>query len=225
MITEKLMMPYVFASQHKIVHIAMTLTILIIWTHMPGQDYLEYKELSFRDLWRKDFPVEKQHHIDMLQSLFIMFVVHIISFTLEFVIELTEKNWQKKNNSTMKKLFDEDNSELVDKNLYMTKNLLVTKIIIYFMSIVYVQNEIIGFLQADIDKLFNSQDQVEVLVIVEILIFYFSILAQMIFLLISRCFSFKTMRERLNLGGNMRYRKDFLEFVKDDIHYMIICII
>ena len=30
------------------------------------------------------------------------------------------------------------------------------------------------------------------------------------------------MRERLDLGGNMRYRKDFLEFVKDDVHYLLI---
>ena len=59
----------------------------------------------------------------------------------------------------------------------------------------------------------------------EILIFYLSICAQMLFLLISRCFSFKTIRERHSLGANMRNRKDFLEFVKDDIHYLIICLI
>lgn len=70
----------------------------------------------------------------------------------------------------------------------------------------------------------NIQNQIEVVVFIELLIFFFSILSQMIFLLVSRLVSFRTARERLDLGGNMRYRKDFLEFVKDDIHYTIIII-
>lgn len=82
----------------------------------------------------------------MLQSFFIMFVVHIVSFILEFIIEAIEKKWERKNNSTMNKLFEQENGELVDANLYVTKNLLVTKVILYFMSIVWVQNQIIPFL-------------------------------------------------------------------------------
>lgn len=32
------------------------------------------------------------------------------------------------------------------------------------------------------------------------------------------------MRERMQLGGNMRYRRDFLEFVQEDVHYTLIAL-
>ena len=65
---------------------------------------------------------------------------------------------------------------------------------------------------------------VEVILVYELLIFYFTIFGLMSFLLISRFFSFRTIRERFDLGGNMRYRRDFLEFVQDDVHYSLIAI-
>ena len=68
------------------------------------------------------------------------------------------------------------------------------------------------------------KSHVEVIVLFELLIFYFTIFALMAFLLVSRYFSFKTMRERMALGGNMRYRRDFLEFVQEDVHYSLIAL-
>ena len=76
----------------------------------------------------------------------------------------------------------------------------------------------------DIFDPLDPENQIEVLLLIEILLFYFNIIGQMIFLFMSRCFKFYTIRERLGLGGNMRYRKDFLEFVKDDVHYLLIWI-
>lgn len=49
-------------------------------------------------------------------------------------------------------------------------------------------------------------------------------MALMIFLLFSRFFSFRTIRERMEWGGNMRYKRDFLEFVQDDVHYVVIAL-
>ena len=44
----------------------------------------------------------------------------------------------------------------------------------------------------------------------------------MIFLIMSRIVSFRTLRERATLGAYFRYRTDFLDYVKDDIHWFII---
>lgn len=56
-----------------------------------------------------------------------------------------------------------------------------------------------------------------------VLYFYFCILSQIIFLAISRCYPFYTLRERAGFGKNMRLKKDYLEFVKDDLHDYLFC--
>ena len=74
------------------------------------------------------------------------------------------------------------------------------------------------------NKRMTVKTHIEVIVLFEILIFYFTIFGLMAFLLVSRSFSFKTIRERMDLGGNMRYRRDFLEFVQEDVHYTLIAL-
>lgn len=56
----------------------------------------------------------------------------------------------------------------------------------------------------------------------EIIVFYFSIFSMMIFLVFTRFFSFRTIREQMGYGGNLRYKMDFLEYCKDDIHWVLI---
>jgi hypothetical protein len=46
--------------------------------------------------------------------------------------------------------------------------------------------------------------------------FYLNIISQVTFLVFTRFFKFRTLRERYNLGGNKRYEIDWLEFVQDD---------
>lgn len=71
-------------------------------------------------------------------------------------------------------------------------------------------------------KRMEVNSHIEVILLYELLIFYFTIFGLMFFLLFSRFFSFRTIRERFGLGGNMRYKRDFLEFVQEDIHYTLI---
>mmetsp|Transcript_9819 Transcript_9819/g.16533 ORF Transcript_9819/g.16533 Transcript_9819/m.16533 type:complete len:220 (-) Transcript_9819:920-1579(-) len=56
----------------------------------------------------------------------------------------------------------------------------------------------------------------------EVVMFYFHIFSAIIFLVTSRFMSFRPMRERLGLGGNLRYKIDFLEYCQDDIHWFLI---
>ena len=53
-------------------------------------------------------------------------------------------------------------------------------------------------------------------------VFYLNVVGQVIFLILSRIISFRTLRERATLGAYFRYRSDFLDYVKDDIHWFII---
>ena len=53
-------------------------------------------------------------------------------------------------------------------------------------------------------------------------VFYLNVFGQILFLVISRMISFRTLRERATLGAYFRYRTDFLDYVKDDVHWFII---
>ena len=45
-----------------------------------------------------------------------------------------------------------------------------------------------------------------------VFIFYFNFLSMLIFVILSRFYKFRTLREKAGLGGNMRNTVDFLEF-------------
>ena len=62
------------------------------------------------------------------------------------------------------------------------------------------------------------------LLLFEVMIFYFTVISTILFLIVSRCISFKTLRERAGYGGRMRYQIDFLDFVSGDIHWFVIIV-
>jgi hypothetical protein len=54
------------------------------------------------------------------------------------------------------------------------------------------------------------------------MLFYYNIAALIIFLIFTRFKRFRTLREKAGFGSNLRYKIDFLDFVKDDIHWFTI---
>jgi hypothetical protein len=54
------------------------------------------------------------------------------------------------------------------------------------------------------------------------MLFYYNIAALIIFLIFTRFKSFRTLREKAGFGSNLRYKIDFLDLVKDDIHWFTI---
>ena len=50
MITEKLMMPYVLASHHKVIHLAMTFTMIVVWCFQTKEHYKHYEGIKAKDL-------------------------------------------------------------------------------------------------------------------------------------------------------------------------------
>ena len=57
-------------------------------------------------------------------------------------------------------------------------------------------------------------------IVCQVFIFYFNFLSMLIFLVLSRIFKYRTLREKAGLAGNMRNSNDFLEFCQDDIHWI-----
>ena len=64
-----------------------------------------------------------------------------------------------------------------------------------------------------------DESQVMAWLTYEVLAFYLNIMAMGLFLLLSSCKKFISMRERLGLAHDLRKKQDFLTYCKDDIHW------
>jgi len=53
----------------------------------------------------------------------------------------------------------------------------------------------------------------------EVIVFYLNLFGVIFFLFISTQVQFKSIRDRLNLAGDMRSKLDFLRYCYDDIHW------
>lgn len=173
MITEKFMMPYVLSAQHKVVHLAMMCTQLVIYLNMNDENNHSYMNIRFVDLFASDLSDEQS----IMKSFFVMFFVHIVSFTIDFIIDFIEKKWQNKSVSSAQNFFKKDEVDLIDKSKYATKNLLAFKIILYFMSIIFLQNEVIPYMTKHSELRLNARNQIETVVLIELMLFFFSIIS------------------------------------------------
>lgn len=55
---------------------------------------------------------------------------------------------------------------------------------------------------------------------IQVIIFYLNFFSMLVFLVLSRCFKFRTLREKAGLGGNLRNTVDFLDFCQHDVHWI-----
>lgn len=154
MITEKFMMPYVLSAQHRIVHLAMLCTHLVIYLNMNSENNNSYMNIRLIDLFRAELSDEQA----IMKSFFLMMFVHTVCILIDFNIDLIEKKWQSKRLCSTQKVFNGDEVNLIDKSNYTTKNLLAFKIIMYFMSIIYLQNVVIPFLTKNSHIKFNAKN-------------------------------------------------------------------
>lgn len=96
----------------------------------------------------------------------------------------------------------------------------MAKLMIYITAIVYVQTQVI--VQFDEQYRLNQKpDHQFIWMLYEVLLFYFNIVALIIFLIFSRFSHFFTLRERAGYDHEklLEDSKDFLAFVQDDIHW------
>jgi len=93
------------------------------------------------------------------------------------------------------------------------------------MSITYAQTVLLQLYDPEIQVKTQAHPRISAWILYQVMIFYFNLGAQFIFLVASRIVSFRTLAERHDFGGNKRYQIDWLDFVKDDIHWFNILII
>ena len=103
MITEKLMIPYVLSAQHKIVHLAMFCTQIIIYHFKNEENNKAYVNISFVDIFKSDLSPEEK----ILKCYFLMALVHKVACLIDFYIEYIEKKWENKSVSSAQSLFDD----------------------------------------------------------------------------------------------------------------------
>ena len=98
--------------------------------------------------------------------------------------------------------------------------------IAYFVVIQYCQFEVIDFYIHNGGSYVPYAYNYMVWLLYEVVLFYINIISQIIFLFLSRLFPFRTVKEKFVEGFSkkMRYRVDFLDFVKDDIHWFQITV-
>ena len=107
-----------------------------------------------------------------------------------------------------------DISSKLNRSSYFPKLLLTIKIFLYFASITSANMQIFK-------KYFNCssssnkggiklESAKEVILLFEILLFYFTVIGMSVFLFFTKCFSFRTIKERVGFSCNERYKIDFL---------------
>ena len=102
---------------------------------------------------------------------------------------------------------------------YIKRGINLVRVFLFFSVITYVQYIVREYFTYN-SKSTNVNSYLITWLFYEVIIFYFSILSLIIFLVVSRVKSFITFRERVGFGANMRYTQDFLDYVKDDIHWV-----
>ena len=112
---------------------------------------------------------------------------------------------------------------------YQKRLLILTKTLLYFATMTYVEYVIISHFDVDKKSATTKHSKLTSILLYEVMVFFLGITSLVLFLVFSRFLSFKTIRERLGFGGQMRYSTDFLEWVGDDVHWMqntltIICL-
>lgn len=104
---------------------------------------------------------------------------------------------------------------------YINQILLLFKVIFNFACIAYIQNVVLTKFDPqspDYNPIDHSSYSV-IWLIFYLLIFYFNIISQIVFLVVCRVFEFRTIRDRMQLGGDKRNQIDFLDHVRDDVHW------
>lgn len=93
---------------------------------------------------------------------------------------------------------------------------MVAKVFIYVLAVFMVQS---GVVFDECRKDIVDSSMVMAWLTFEVLAFYLNIISMGVFLLLSSCKKFKSIKDRIGLSGDQRKTQDFLNYCKDDIHW------
>lgn len=104
----------------------------------------------------------------------------------------------------------------INKSSYVPKLLMTIKIFLYFASVTSANMQL--FEKYFICSYSSNKGGItvnsakEVILLFDVLLFYFTIIGLSVFLFFTKCFSFRTIKERVGFSCNERYKIDFLQF-------------
>lgn len=149
-----------------------------------------------------------------------LMVNNVVCILLHWVIRSIEDRMHKQKDGILQ-------GKRVFNYSYINQMLLATKFLVNFFSISFAQYSVINRYdpQSPYYNPKGSHSYFVVWLVYQLLMFYFNVFSQMMFLSFSRIVSFYTIRERAGFGGDKRYVIDFLDFCKDDFHWFSIYVI
>ena len=189
-------MPYLLASQHQLVHASCLITCM--WFNWE-----QYRSII-------KIVNNTYHSTEVFDAFKYINMTHFLCLFIELSFRVIE--------------YRESLNKTRFSFSYLTKILQLIKMVSYFLVIQYVQFVVINFYMQNQGQPVAHEDKNIVWLLYEIVLFYANIFSQMLFIFISRVYSFMTLKEKFitNFSKKMRYRVDFLDFVKDDIHWFTI---
>ena len=102
------------------------------------------------------------------------------------------------------------------RNKLITGAFMIAKIFTYFFTHYVVQS---GIIFEECRDGIIDESQVMAWLSYEVIAFYLNIIAMGVFILFSSCKKFYTLRDRMGLSGDRRKSQDFLNYIKEDIHW------
>lgn len=209
MIVEKLIMPYILATLHPLMHATCFVTTLVMRSKFLSNWRVEDSDLK-EELRER---VIRAHHLSLY--------IHAICFLLHILKNLIEiYPYSRLQSKEYENCRGPDKRKLIYKNAYFCEWLILIKVLLYIVSIIYIQTVVIDVYLSDIKDDSNHNNHVICWLHYEVVIFFFNAFAQSFFLMFSRFQSFITLRERIGYcTKTLRYKKDFLEFCSEDLHW------
>jgi len=183
------MMPYILASMHPMLHLSL-LTSSIVMSSLDNKKFFEVPNAgTCKDPVAKGFIDTDKYWLVGYAS-----CAHLLAVLFHYMSDM-----------------------LIAHDRKVLGNLcLLTKVFVYIMSVFVVQT---GIMFDECRAQVVDQSQVMAWLNYEILAFYLNIMAMGVFLLLSSCKKFKSIRDRMGWGAELRKTTDFLTYCKDDIHW------
>lgn len=183
------LMPYILASMHPMLHLSLLTSSVILYSSDTEGFFSVPNAESCTDPAAKAFIEDEKYWLIGYAS-----CTHLVAVIFHYMSDL-----------------------LIAQDRKVLGNLcFITKVFLYFASIFVVQT---GIMFESCRDGVVDESQVMAWLNYEILAFYLNIVAMGVFLLLSSCKKFKSIRERMGWGAGFRKTMDFLAYCKDDIHW------
>jgi hypothetical protein len=183
-------MPYILASMHPLMHLSL-LTAGSMLRFVDNQ--------KFYDIPNKETCTKGKKALEFIEFggewlMNYITLAHVGAVTFHYLSEFFERRGNKLASGTF----------------------MILKIFAYFFTHYVVQS---GIIFEECRDGIIDESQVMAWLSYEVIAFYLNIVAMGVFILFSSCKKFHSMKDRLGFSGNQRKELDYLNYIKEDLHW------